>query len=273
MPRPRKPQRRRRSASGRSSAGQSGSAPSTSRGLQGPVKLGGRRTRRWLFLIAAGTFAVLIIAGFSLPQIFDLLPGRGTGTDEYNANVGQRQEIMTFEQATIIGGNTYPAGEEDARHLDAAYPDWPEYNTVPPTSGPHLSIESHCGFFGLDFLDPDTGETRVLDQNLVHNLEHGQVVISYNLPNQEDVDRLNDLHRDLLDNELWLITRPYHRIPEGQVAMTAWGVLDQFTGVDEGRIRAFYDEYKGNRFSAETSQAGRGIVCRGSPQAMESSTN
>ena len=43
--------------------------------------------------------------------------------------------------------------------------------------------------------------------------------------------------------------------------MTAWGVLDVFDGVNEQRIKAFYDAYQGNRFSGETQSAGRGIPC------------
>jgi hypothetical protein len=51
--------------------------------------------------------------------------------------------------------------------------------------------------------------------------------------------------------------------------MAAWGVVDIFDGVDEGRIESFYEAYRGNRFSEETSSVGRGIPCVSSQPAME----
>ena len=62
-------------------------------------------------------------------------------------------------------------------------------------------------------------------------------------------------------NGEWLVTRFYPNIPQGSVALTAWGVLDEFEGVDEDRIERFYEAYKGNLFSDETRGLGRGIPC------------
>ena len=58
--------------------------------------------------------------------------------------------------------------------------------------------------------------------------------------------------RELNGNDQWLVTRFYPNIPQGTVALTAWGVLDEFEGVDEDRIKRFYEAYKGNLFSEET---------------------
>ena len=57
-------------------------------------------------------------------------------------------------------------------------------------------------------------------------------------------------------NDQWLVTRFYPNIPQGTVALTAWGVLDEFEGVDQERIERFYEAYKGNLFSDETEMAG-----------------
>jgi hypothetical protein len=55
-----------------------------------------------------------------------------------------------------------------------------DYNTTPPTSGDHLAGWADCGFYpgGLP------------DELIVHNLEHSNIVVSYNLPADDDVARL-----------------------------------------------------------------------------------
>ena len=117
-----------------------------------------------------------------------------------------------------------------------------QYNSVPPTSGPH---------WGATHDNPrDTGWARcgiydeeLPDEQILHNLEHGQAIISHNLTDQAEIDRLEDIARDLPDRRNWLIVRPYSKINEGEVAVTSWGWLDRFQGVDEDRIRAFYDAH------------------------------
>lgn len=265
MPISRKPQRRRRS--GRSSAGGISEIPPG--GLRGPMSLGRQRSRRWIIYAIAGFLAVVIIGAFVVEGLLGILPDPGRGTDKYKDGVGQVQARMTLPQDAVIGGQLYPAGSEDARHLFDNDPDFPEYSTVPPTSGPHLGRPETCGFYPPDYVDPVTEREGVPDRALVHNLEHGNVVMSYNLPNPDDIDHLRQVHLNLRDSDQWLVTRHYDKIEEGQVAMTAWGVLDVFDGVDEARIETFYDSYRGNRFSGETQSVGRGIPCGGTQEVME----
>ena len=44
---------------------------------------------------------------------------------------------------------------------------------------------------------------------------------------------------------IWGITRSYDKIPEGQVAAAAWGVLDRMEGVDPQRLKLFFETYAG----------------------------
>ena len=94
----------------------------------------------------------------------------------------------------------------------------------------------------------------------MHNMEHGHVIISYNLPDSEDKRRLLELADDLRNLNAWGIVRPYSKIDQGTVAMTAWGVIDQVEGVDENRIKEFYDTYIHNRLSGEASRV-RPVPC------------
>ena len=120
------------------------------------------------------------------------------------------------------------------------------YSTTPPTSGSHWGAPADCGIY-------DEG---LPDERVVHNMEHGHVIISYNLPNTGDAASLLQLATDLPNLENWGIVRPYSEIDPGTVAMTAWGVMDLVQGVDEESIRTFYQTYIRNRFSDETARVG-----------------
>ena len=113
------------------------------------------------------------------------------------------------------------------------------YNTTPPTSGDHwFDSESPaaCGFYedGLD------------DQSITHNLEHSNIVVSYNLPDENQVDELKSVIDGIGLSRIWGVTRSYDKIPAGQVAVAAWGMLDTMDGVDADRLRTFFETYAGS---------------------------
>ena len=49
------------------------------------------------------------------------------------------------------------------------------HSTTPPTSGTHWPVWANCGVY----------DTEIPDEIIVHNMEHGHVVISHNLSDQE----------------------------------------------------------------------------------------
>lgn len=110
------------------------------------------------------------------------------------------------------------------------------YSTVPPTSGQHWGAWSDCGFYNHP----------LPDELLVHNLEHGNIIVSYNLSDDEDVAALRAAVEDIPIAEEFAIVRRYLAIPEGMVAVTTWGVLDRMMGVDAERIANFFDAFPGN---------------------------
>ena len=128
------------------------------------------------------------------------------------------------------------------------------YNSAPPTSGDHWSIPQTCGFY----TEP------VLDERIVHNLEHSNIIISYNLPDEADVNALEEVYDNL--DEGWrnhfTVVRPYGELAVGQIGLSAWGVLDVMDGIDEDRIGRFYEHYVG-RLGPEGA-----ISCRGAQTSM-----
>ena len=90
------------------------------------------------------------------------------------------------------------------------------YLTTPPTSGRHWGQWVRCGFY----TDP------VPDERIVHNMEHGNIIVHYNFDDPAQVDRLKDAYDSIGQTGQWGVARPYDRIPVGAVALTTWGVMD-----------------------------------------------
>ena len=111
-----------------------------------------------------------------------------------------------------------------------------DYQTSPPASGDHWRTPAPCGFY----------EEGLPDERVVHNMEHGNIVVNYNLPLASDVSALRDALNGIGLNRVWGIARAYDAIPTGQVALSTWGIIDTFVGVDPDRISRFFDAYSGS---------------------------
>ncbi len=105
------------------------------------------------------------------------------------------------------------------------------YNSVPPTSGPHLPFIAKWGI----------SKTPIVNELQVHNLEDGGVMIQYNCKNC-----------DLLIAQLEKFTLKYNKVivapyPDMKtpIALTAWGRIDTMDLPDEGRIERFIKAYMG----------------------------
>jgi len=130
------------------------------------------------------------------------------------------------------------------------------YNSIPPTSGTHWPQWSRCGFFPL----------RIPDERLVHNLEHGNIVVSFNLTTSE-VGRLRKALEEIDISADWGISRSYDRIPAGTVALAAWGFSDTMSGIIPERIRAFFDDYAGEQGPERIPCSDSGVVPPGMGRA------
>ena len=109
------------------------------------------------------------------------------------------------------------------------------YSSTPPTSGDHWANWADCGFY----------EDGLPDERITHNLEHGNIVVSYNLTGPQALDDLQDVWDGIGLAPQWGIARFYDEIPEGTVAIAAWGRLDTMAGIDAARIGAFFEAFTG----------------------------
>lgn len=111
------------------------------------------------------------------------------------------------------------------------------YTTNPPTSGDHSANAATWGIYN---------STPPTDERVMHNLEHGGVVISYNPAkvDQSTIDKLKTLTRDLRRSKPCLILTPRANMPDNKaIALTSWGFLATLDSYNEGAIRAFWRDH------------------------------
>lgn len=169
------------------------------------------RRARTTRLLTFGAIALLVVAAIALAAgpLYSLL---GAGSAQ-----AQGTQFPNQGQEHINRGQTHAA-----------------YNSNPPTSGPH-------------YLDPapwGVHEQPLPDEQLVHNLEHGGIVIHYNCPDgcTELVGQLRDLASGYRSKVL-LAPRPDPGV-KCRITLTAWTWLDCFDAFDAERINAFIRAHK-----------------------------
>ena len=211
-----------------------------------PIASGGGFRSRWLlfaFAAIAGLFIIALLVPVVLPVNFG---GTGQGeASEYVEGIGAEAEIA-------LSRDHFP----DTMSIGQVVPDG--YLTTPPTSGRHWNGWVQCGFY----------TSQVPDERIVHNMEHGNIIVSYNLTNQAQIDDLADAFDSIGLTNAWGVARPYNPgtvdadgnelFPEGTIALTTWGVIDkwnanevddannyQIVGIDKDRIERFFEAYSG----------------------------
>lgn len=183
-----------------------------------------RRTRLILYAVAALGFLGLAAA----IGLF-ALGGDGGGGDGEPAAI--RSAGCTLQ--------TFPGGE--AAHVEKS-PERSTYNSFPPTSGPHNPTPAPF----------DVYSEPVEQYRLLHNLEHGALVIQYgpNVPS-ESVEEFVAWYRD---DPNGVVIAPLPEL-KNRIALAAWtteegkedepgkGVLAKCPRFDEGAFDAFKDAY------------------------------
>jgi hypothetical protein len=110
------------------------------------------------------------------------------------------------------------------------------YNSVPPTSGEHWSSASPAAPAPWGIKD-----TTLRNEQAVHNLEHGGIVIAYNPSlSSAELDRLKGIVRTLMNGTYRkIILQPYPAVTDAKVAVTAWRWLLKLQSVDQIQIVQF----------------------------------
>ncbi len=129
-----------------------------------------------------------------------------------------------------------------------------EYNSNPPTSGPHYADWVRAGVY----------ETEKDDRNLVHSLEHGYIIMHYkcnlkaqmsNVKSEESTgsavvtdedckarkEQLAQVYEEKGRRKLIVVPRPNL---DTNFALTAWAYIDKLNDFDQKRIEKFIDAHR-----------------------------
>lgn len=131
---------------------------------------------------------------------------------------------------TTLPGERIPdLGQEHVPETDRI-----TYNSNPPTSGPHHQVWAQWGIYN----------EAPIDEQLVHNLEHGGVIVSYN-PAQIQGDTLEQLRQQvetLSQTNPRIILTPRPTL-DAAIALTAWTYLQTLDRYNPAAINAFYQAH------------------------------
>jgi hypothetical protein len=119
----------------------------------------------------------------------------------------------------------------DINHIPEGWSWFVQYNSNPPTSGPHYDQTARSGF----------REVEISDGHIVHNLEHGDVWISYH---PRVSDEVKEQLKQFAHPKVIITPRQKN---DTDIALAAWGRLDKFD-LEDGtvpvqRIRDFIRRY------------------------------
>ena len=167
------------------------------------------------YLLAA---TMLAIVGFGLAAMY-LLPG-----------VQLAEGVRRVYPCDQLPGRAVPS--LGARHLSYLGERHGPYNSVPPTSGPHMPW----------LISPGVYDATIPDEYQVHLLEHGKVLIQYPEAMSATTSRL--LERFGRRRSDVVVVAPSRAVERG-VALTAWQRIETLPAYAPERIQRFVDALAG----------------------------
>jgi Protein of unknown function (DUF3105) len=176
-----------------------------------------QRAIAWTTVVVA---VVAVLVGVILWQ------GRDTSIKLTNPSADQLAAATRAAGASQV--QTFPEAGRD--HIGPGeQPD--NWNSTPPTSGDHLQNP----------LPPGTYSSDQDMRALVHNLEHGYVVIVYKGIPKDDLDQLETFVEDRDGSKL--VLAPWSGLEENGVALVAWRNLELLERVNMDVVQAFVNDF------------------------------
>ncbi|MEK7506998.1 MAG: DUF3105 domain-containing protein [Patescibacteria group bacterium] len=127
-----------------------------------------------------------------------------------------------------LPGQFFPAQSRNHINVGASHPD---YNSNPPTGGWHYDNPVQTGIY----------DKEPPDEQLIHNLEHGHIWVSYRLDLPKDQqDKLADIAKRYGSR---IIVAPRAK-NDSPIALAAWQYLLKLDNIDEVQINAFIKAHR-----------------------------
>ena len=120
-------------------------------------------------------------------------------------------------------------------HIESEQTPHAPYNSVPPTSGPHVGGKASEGVHN----------EQIPDELQLHNLEDGGVIVHYDSARvpTSTIEELVSFMRDYRED---VILEPYIKPPlPTPIVLTAWGRIEKLEAFDRDLIRQFIKAYRG----------------------------
>jgi len=166
-----------------------------------------------MILVVIGLLGLVMLAG-----VLIWLSQRGGGSSQEVAEA-MRAAGCTYQTATA-------EGREHVRDGTTV-----KYRTFPPTSGNHFAVPVVWGAY----------DAPVEPERVVHNLEHGGIVIEYG----KDVPQatVDELRAEYQSDPNGLVLAPLPSLGN-QFAFTAWTHLAKCRSFDKNAFETFRDAYR-----------------------------
>lgn len=157
-----------------------------------------------------------------------------TSGEDRSGRTGALANDVSKEEAGC--GDVQSAEPQEAEHI-AQGDEHEAYNTNPPTSGPHYSSP-------LAPIDTGYYTEEVEPEKVVHNLEHGQIVIYYN-PDAPD-DTLDDIEQLTEQEPEATLAVPWTQLEDPyQFALAAWGNYQECVQANQEIVDEFRTDFQG----------------------------
>jgi len=178
-----------------------------------------QRTLLWSGVAVLALIALLAVIWFE---------GRGDQPQASNQQVSAAALEAGRKAAGSTGVQTFPAAGRN--HIGPGeQPD--NWNSNPPTSGDHLASPLPPGVYNAD------QDMRAM----VHNLEHGYVVIVYKGIGDDQVAQLRQFVEARDGSKL--VLSPWSGLKENGVALVAWRNLELLQRVNMDVVQAFVNDF------------------------------
>jgi hypothetical protein len=185
------------------------------------------RVAWWALLLTLGLVAGIGVANRTWPLIVATA-------------VGSPVTTAPTPDGTGLPGHDVPV--LDSPHIPVGRAWAAQYNSDPPTSGPHFAVVPAPGVY-----------TSALPAGLqVHALEHGRVGLQYALATPAEViSQLRAVGAKYPDD---VFVAPHPGLKHG-IALTAWGRLDTLATFDQAKVIRFVEALRGRYDHGWTTKA------------------
>ncbi len=141
-------------------------------------------------------------------------------------SIGKKDDEKS-KVATSLTEEIYPIQGRDHIAIGAIHD---PYNSNPPTSGSHYEQPANWGFY----------DRELPDEQLVHNLEHGGIWISYTGIDEETLSNLKKIAQ-AYPGSVVVTSRAKN---EQKIILASWGTLKRLTDYDKDVIMDFISAHK-----------------------------